>query len=72
MRACLSITSDCDDDEPAEHRMRLFVNSDDPIGPTALGIFTTFASLVIATAAALFERPLQNAVNIKSENDLTA
>jgi DUF2975 family protein len=52
--------------------MRLFVNSDDPIGPTALGIFTTFASLVIATAAAVFERPLQNAVNIKSENDLTA
>ena len=49
----------------------LFANGDDPAGPTALGIVTTFASLVIATAAALFERLLQNAVDIKSENDLT-
>jgi hypothetical protein len=51
--------------------IRLFVNGDDPAGPTALGIVTTFASIVIATAAALFERLLQNAVDIKSENDLT-
>ena len=51
--------------------IRLFVNGDDPAGPTALGIFTTFASIVIATAAAIFERLLQNAVDIKSENDLT-
>jgi hypothetical protein len=53
--------------------IRLFVNgdSDDPAGPTALGIFTTFVSIVIATAAAIFERLLQNAVDIKSENDLT-
>ncbi len=29
------------------------------------------ASIVIATAAAMFERILQNAVDIKSENDLT-
>jgi DUF2975 family protein len=36
-----------------------------------LGIFTTFASIVIATAAAVFQRLLQNAVDIKSENDLT-
>src|SRR6266496_4252219 len=47
------------------------VKGDDPAGPTALGIFTTFASIVIATAAALFQRLLQNAVDIKSENDLT-
>ena len=51
--------------------IRLFVNGDDPAGPTALGIVTTFASIVIATAAAIFERLLQNAVDIKSENDLT-
>jgi hypothetical protein len=51
--------------------IRLFVNGDDPAGPTALGFFTTFASIVIATAAAIFERLLQNAVDIKSENDLT-
>ena len=51
--------------------IRLFVNGDDPAGPTALGMFTTFASIVIATAAAIFERLLQNAVDIKSENDLT-
>jgi len=51
--------------------IRLFVNGDDPAGPTALGMLTTFASIVIATAAAIFERLLQNAVDIKSENDLT-
>ena len=49
----------------------LFVHGDDPAGPTALGIFTTFTSIVIATAAAIFERLLQNAVDIQSENDLT-
>ncbi|CAG0973702.1 hypothetical protein ANAEL_01323 [Anaerolineales bacterium] len=51
--------------------IRLFVRGDDSAGVTALGIFTTFASLVIATAAAIFQRLLQNAVDIKSENDLT-
>jgi hypothetical protein len=30
-----------------------------------------FASIVIATAAAIFQRLLQNAVDMKSENDLT-
>ncbi len=51
--------------------IRFFAKGDDPAGPTALGIVTTFASLVIATAAALFERLLQHAVDIKSENELT-
>lgn len=51
--------------------IRLFVRGDDPAGVTALAIFTTFASIVIATAAAVFQRLLQNAVDIKSENDLT-
>jgi len=30
-----------------------------------------FVSAVVATAAAVFERTLQSAVDIKSENDLT-
>jgi len=34
-------------------------------------ILITFVSIVIATSAAVFERILQNAVDIKSENDLT-
>ena len=51
--------------------LRLFTTSDDPAGITALGIFTIFASIVIATAAAVFQKLLQNAVDIKSENDLT-
>jgi len=51
--------------------IRFFVHGDDPAGPTALGIMISFASIVIATAAAIFQRLLQNAVDIKSENDLT-
>jgi len=45
--------------------------SDDPAGGVFMGILITFGSIVIATAAAIFERILQNAVDIKSENDLT-
>jgi hypothetical protein len=44
---------------------------DDPAGFLALCIVTTFVSLVVATAAAIFEKILQNAVDMKSENDLT-
>lgn len=44
---------------------------DDPAGFLAMCIVTTFISIVIATAAAVFERTLQSAVDIKSENDLT-
>ncbi len=44
---------------------------DDPAGFLAICIVTTFASIVVATAAAIFEKLLQNAVDIKSENDLT-
>jgi len=36
-----------------------------------MGVVITFGSIVIAAAAAMFERILQNAVDIKSENDLT-
>ena len=34
-------------------------------------ILIAFPSIVVATAAAMFERLLQNAVDMKSENDLT-
>ncbi len=44
---------------------------DDPAGFIAISIVTTFISIVIATAAAVFERTLQSAVELKSENDLT-
>ena len=44
---------------------------DDPAGFIAVSIVATFISIVIATAAAVFERTLQSAVEIKSENDLT-
>ena len=46
-------------------------NSDDRAGGVFIGILITFGSVVSATAAAMFERILQNAVDIKSENDLT-
>lgn len=45
--------------------------SDDRAGGVFMGILITFGSVVIATAAGMFERILQNAVDIKSENDLT-
>ena len=51
--------------------IRFVVQGDDPAGPTALGILASFAAAVIATAAAVFQKLLQNAVDIKSENDLT-
>lgn len=51
--------------------IRFAAGGDDPAGPTALGILASFAAAVIATAAAVFQKLLQNAVDIKSENDLT-
>jgi hypothetical protein len=44
---------------------------DDIAGGVAIGVVLMFLSSVVATAAAVFERLLQNAVDIKSENDLT-
>jgi hypothetical protein len=49
----------------------MFGNSDDRAGGVFMGVLITFSSIVIATAAAMFERILQDAVDIKSENDLT-
>ena len=51
--------------------IRFFAHGEDAAGPTAVGMFTTLVSIVIATTAAVLERLLQNAVDIKSENDLT-
>jgi hypothetical protein len=44
---------------------------EDIAGGVMMGLFLIFVSLVIATAAAVFERTLQKAVEMKSENDLT-
>jgi hypothetical protein len=46
-------------------------DNDNPGVPIFMGILITFPSIVIATTAAMFERILQSAVEIKSENDLT-
>jgi hypothetical protein len=46
-------------------------DSDDRAGGVVIGILITFGSIVIATAAAMFERMLQNGVDIKAANDLT-
>ena len=49
----------------------LMHESDDRAGGVFIGVLIAFGSIVIATAAATFERILQNAVDLKSENDLT-
>ena len=46
-------------------------DSDDRAGGVFMGMLITFPSIVIATAMVVLERVLQNAVDIKSENDLT-
>ena len=49
----------------------LMGHSDDHAGGVAMGVVITFASIVVATAMSVLERALQNAVDMKSENDLT-
>ena len=44
---------------------------DDRPAGVFMRILITFPSIIVATAAAMFERILQKAVEIKSENDLT-
>jgi hypothetical protein len=51
--------------------IRFFAQGDDSAGPTMLGILASFAVAVITTAAAVFQKLFQNAVDLKSENDLT-
>lgn len=56
----------------AEAYIWIFVRgTDDVAGGVAIGLFLMFISAIVATAAAVFERTLQSAVDIKSENDLT-
>jgi len=52
--------------------IRLFHHKDDdPAGFLAICMITAFSSFVVATAAAIFEKLLQSAVEMKNENDLT-
>jgi hypothetical protein len=56
----------------AEGYIFIFIRgTDDIAGGVMMGLFVILACAVIGTAAAVFERILQNAVDIKSENDLT-
>jgi hypothetical protein len=45
--------------------------SDDRAGGVMMGVFISFAAVVVATAMAVLERALQHALDMKSENDLT-
>jgi hypothetical protein len=45
--------------------------NEDGAGAIMIGFIIIFASSVIATAAAVFQKLLQKAVDLKSENDLT-
>lgn len=45
--------------------------NDDAAGAIMMGLVMIFVSSIIATAAALVEKTLQSAVDLKSENDLT-
>ena len=49
----------------------MFGDREDRPAGVFMRILITFPSIVVATAAAMFERILQNAVDTKSENDLT-
>lgn len=46
-------------------------DKDDAPGVVAIGFIIIFASIVIATFAAVLQKLLQDALEIKSENDLT-
>jgi hypothetical protein len=50
--------------------IKIFHNKDDdPAGFLALCIVTTFISLAVATAFAVFEKIVQNGMDIKAENE---
>lgn len=49
----------------------IVAEGDDAPGVFAIGLVIIFASFVIATAGAVFQKLFQNALDIKSENDLT-
>lgn len=49
----------------------LMQEGEDRAGGVMMGVFIAFGSIIMATAAATFERILQTAVDLKSENELT-
>ncbi len=49
----------------------MVAEQDDAPGVIAIGLVIIFASFVIAVFAALLQQLLQNAIDIKAENDLT-
>ncbi|PLS16153.1 DUF2975 domain-containing protein [Bacillus sp. M6-12] len=49
----------------------LFAEKDDAPGVIFIGLVVPFASMVIAVFAAVLQKLLQEAIDIKSENDLT-
>lgn len=49
----------------------VFAELDDAPGVIFVGLIVPFASLIIAVFAAVLQKLLQEAINIKSENDLT-
>ncbi|QQZ07779.1 DUF2975 domain-containing protein [Heyndrickxia vini] len=49
----------------------LFADKDDAPGVVFIGLVVPFASLVIAVFAAVLQKLLKEAIDIKSENDLT-
>ena len=51
--------------------MMFHAKDDDPAGFIAVDIVTTFASIVVATAASVFEKIVHNNLDKKSENNLT-
>ena len=52
--------------------IRIFHSKDDdPAGFLAMCFIMTFITIAITTAVAVLEKILQNAVDMKTENDLT-
>jgi hypothetical protein len=51
--------------------IRFVVQGEDSAGPTMLGLCLSLAFGAIATAAGVFQKLFQNAVDLKEENDLT-
>jgi hypothetical protein len=49
----------------------LSIQGEDRAGGFFIGVVIAFASIVVATFMAVLERAFQNAVDLKSENDLT-
>ncbi|KXH86935.1 DUF2975 domain-containing protein [Sporosarcina sp. HYO08] len=49
----------------------IFAEADDAPGVVFVGLVVPFASMVIAVFAAVLQKLLQEAIDIKSENDLT-